>query len=175
MNFRAVMHSFRVLLRSDFFLFSAAWMFGIVIGICLADAYAFSAGTVGLSLIAVRTSPFGALLITIFPVLVIAVSLWHACPAVSLAAFASCAICRGFCGYVTFQSFGGAAWLIRGLVLFSGVCTSVLMWWLFLRAGTAERNRFKKDIIVCVLSAIIISAVDILVISPFLCELAMYI
>ena len=175
MNFEAVMRRFRMLLRSDFFLFSAAWTFGIIIGICLADAYAFSAGRVGSLLIGIKPLPIATLLITTVPVLIIAASLWRACPAVSFSAIVFNAVCRGFCGYEVFLSFGRAAWLVRGLLLFSGIGTSVLIWWLLFRSKGTDRHRFKKDIVICVLSAIIISAVDIMVISPFLRELAVYI
>ncbi len=175
MFFRVVMCRFRRLLRSDFFLFSSVWIFGIVIGICLADAYAFSAGAVASALIAVRPSPIATLLITMLPVLMIGVSLWKASSIVCFATIAIDAVCRGYCSFMTFLSFGSAAWLVRGLVLFSGACTSVLMWWLLLRRGGTDPRRFKKDMVICILSAILISAVDILGISPFLSELAMYI
>lgn len=175
MFFRAALHRFHMLLRSNLFLFSAVWIFGMITGICLVDAYDFNADIVGSSLITVRPLPIATLLITTLPVLIVGLSLLRGNPVACFVAVALVAVCRGFCGFVIFLSFGSAAWLIRVLLLFSGTCASVLMWWLMLRSTDSNHHRIKKHIIICVLSAFFVSAVDILVISPFLCELAMYI
>ena len=172
MIYKAVRCRFHVLLQSDFFLFAAVWVLCIIIGICLADAYAYNSGRL---LITSQLFPATTLMITVVPVLVVGLSRLRGCPLACYLVIVTDALSRGFCGFAVFLSYGSAGWLVRGLVQFSGICTSVMLWWLLLRSSDVDRCCFKKDFAFCMLSAVFISAVDVLCITPFLRELTMYI
>jgi len=49
------------------------------------------------------------------------------------------------------------------------------MWWLIFRYRYVNRYRFRKDIFISLFSAVIIAAVDIIIVAPFLRDLTLYI
>ena len=63
---------------------------------------------------------------------------------------------------------GSGAWLLRTLVLFSGVCISFVSWCLLLRSKFPERSDLLKTLCFSLIAALIVSIFDHTVISPFL-------
>ncbi len=175
MNYGSVFRRVRHLFRSYYFLISAFWILGIILGICLANAYAYKSDGAVRLLISQPASPIWMLLISVIPIILIALFLWRASTAACCFVVTVEAISRGFCGMLILLAFGSGAWLVRSLFLFTSVCVSVLMWWLVFHYRHADHHCFKKAILICILSALIVSAVDIFYVSPFLLDLTKYI
>jgi hypothetical protein len=75
---------------------------------------------------------------------------------------------RGFSGIALYVLIGSGAWMMRILFLFSGICISVIAWWLILRSNHLNRSELLKTLCFSLIAALIVSIVDHTVISPFL-------
>jgi len=175
MDFRAAFHRCLSLFKSQLFLVSVIWILGLVVGICFANVYDYNPVSAEKLAVVSAFSPVSLFFIAVLPVALISLSLLYApkiCPCMVVAVEA---VCRGYSSMLVVITFGNAAWLIRSLFLFSSILTSVLMWWLIFRYRYVNRYRFRKDIFISLFSAVIIAAVDIIIVAPFLRDLTLYI
>ena len=81
------------------------------------------------------------------------------------------AMARAFSAAVVFSIAGHAAWLLRAVLLFSGISSSVVMWWMLLRPRYAT---FAGTICTVAICTGLISSIDFFVISPFVRGLSIY-
>ncbi len=175
MEFRALFQYCRRVVKSRLSLFALLWTCGLLIGICSANAYAFSYEIAGKSMISKQPLLISVLFVTVIPIVLTFVSLRYVRWGCMCVVITVDAMSRGYCGTLVFHAFGSAAWLIRHLYLFSSICTSVLMWWLIVRHNRVDLNRFKRDGLICVLSAAVVAVADIYFVAPFLMDLSKYI
>lgn len=85
------------------------------------------------------------------------------------------ALCRGFSGFLVFMIYGSGAWLIRMFFLFSGMCRSVIIWFLLFRCITFRNTKPITNLRFTLGSLLLIGLFDILVISPCFIRLISYI
>lgn len=148
------------------------WCLGLLFGIlssfaCREDSYVILAS------IGKPASPFAVFLINGLPLAITAFALYRSIHFLLYPLFFLNAFCRAFCATLALM-LGGGGWLIRFLFLFSGSCTSVLMWWLIFCHINERGNRFFHDVYLVSFLSCGISLIEIFLISPLLRELSNY-
>lgn len=175
MYLRALHYRFQASARLRLYLILGLWLLGLMAGICFANVYDSNLKSAGEFVTLETASPFGQLLVAVLPPALIAMSLFCSSFPLICLVVAVEALCRGYCGMLTIIAFDSGAWLMRSLLLPSSACASTLMWWLIIRHQSTVRRRFAKDVLICMLSAVFVSVVDIFYISPFLTDLLKHI
>jgi len=168
---------FNRFVRSDhlrLYILSALWLLGLVLGMALGIATGGS-GTQQLYIgLLCEPSLLPLVFLVAFPLIITGFALRFRLFTLTLPLLFIMSILRGFCCMFLFVQLGSGAWLLRCLYMFSGGCTSVLMWWLLFRHGVLPKPSLKTDLyLVCVLATLVIT-VDFLLFSPFLHRLSYY-
>jgi len=175
MKFRAFFDRLQFVVSPHLLLYSTVWLLGLIVGLCCANAYAYNLYLSEGFLVSGYISFIGLVAVTVLPIVLVGISLLKAMPFLTCLVISVEAVCRGYCGALVFLVLGGGAWVARIFILFSSACASVIMWWLIFRHRYVDRQRLMRDILIGILLAVIVSAVDIILITPFLSELFLYI
>ena len=170
-NFKLEQYLSKRLFRS--FLPFLIWPVGLITGIFLSCVMPVDAGFM-ITAISIKPSWIALLLMNVFPLSLCAAALKYGWRALVYILIAVEAICRGFCGFLIFLTFGSGAWLIRCSFLFSSAFCSILFWWLIVRYNYTTVS-LQKDICVSLVLIVLLTVVDRLLVSPFLIDLSMYI
>ena len=84
-------------------------------------------------------------------------------------------LCRGFCGFWIFLTYGSGAWLIRCGFLFSSALSTMLLWWLICKHNLVGLRSLKKDICITTGLLTVFTIFDRILVLPFSVHLSMYI
>lgn len=114
------------------------------------------------------------LIVTGLPLLLCFAAIWHGWFSLNCVLVALEGICRGFCGFWIFLSYGSGAWLIRLGFLFSSAAGAVLLWRLIFKYSLVGVVSLKKDIYITAFLLTLFTLVDTLLVSPFMVRLSMY-
>jgi len=175
MKFRALFDRLQFTVSPLLLLYSTVWVLGLIAGLCCANAYAYSLYLSENFFVSGYISFIGLVAVTVLPIVLVGFSLLKTMPFLTCLVISVESVCRGYCGMLVFLVLGGGAWVVRFLILFSSACASVIMWWLIFCHRYVDRQRLKRDILIGILLAVIVSVVDIILIAPFLSELFLYI
>lgn len=144
-----------------------AWLAGLFFGIILANGCSDtvilmirSAGKSGTSMV----NMFALLL---FPLFVSAFFIWLSKPFLVILLVSVKAFLFGFSAMSVTFAFGDAGWLTRWLLLFSDSCSSVVLFWFWIRNVFGEKRIFKRDFVCCVALIIALGCFDYYIVSPF--------
>ena len=151
------------------------WITGLSIGIVLTSVIPLSHSLIQQAVISDSTSFFALLVASGISLAVCVIGVYydsflaHGCIVLIES------VCRGFCGFAIYKCIGEGAWALRLLLFFSASVRAIVVWWLLLRFYTcgksAMRNAFPAAAIIMFLSIM----VDLLLVSPFIFRLSMYI
>ena len=169
MQSKWVFKHFRVRSNKQFCVLAILWGVGLLFGVwmCSHSPYVATAALYGV--ISTKPSMLSLLLVCILPVALSAIATCSMLfPVAYLLVFLS-AVSHGFCGSAIHIAVGDAAWLLRPLLLFSGGCTSVLVWWLLLQGCVG--SRLKKRICLAFCLSCVVYIIDLFLVSPFVGDL----
>ncbi len=153
---------------------TALWLIGLLSGIGLAFVYSHSVPALFCGAISDVASPLAMVLIAALPVVVISVALRFSLFPLCCLVMVTEAMCRGFTGIVTSLSVNSAAWVVRPMLLFTGGCVSVCLWWLIIRHCNGRALHFFRDVCLAMLLTAVAAVIDIFCVSPFLRDLSIY-
>ena len=145
------------------------WILSLIVGILLCNLSAMDADNSYCTSLFAAPTPLGLLLVYTLPIAAVSFALQLPISAPFYFVISLTGISFGFTGAMVYLVQGSAAWLLRPMLLFSGGCASVLMWWLILKPET-RRRRFPKLRLVAILSCISF-VVDLFIVSPLLDDL----
>lgn len=141
------------------------WFAGVSLGLWAARFYGEPVTALSLTAGSAALSFWGACVVTVLPLLLsaFAVFFFH-----RAGAYLACVV-RGISIGFMLGSFvmAGGVWLGL-LLLFSGLCYSPVLLWFLWRRLSLGTDRFRRDVVCCLLAAAVISAVDTWAVAPFL-------
>ena len=169
MHSKWVFKHFRVRSNKRFCVLAALWGIGLLFGVWMCCHSPYVTTAVLCAVIGTKPSILSLLLVCILPVALSAIATRSMLfPVAYLLVFLS-AVSHGFCGSAVFIALGDAAWLLRPLLLFSGGCTSVLVWWLLFQSDTVRHIR--KRICLALGLSCLVYIIDLLLVSPLIGDL----
>lgn len=175
MNTRFIFNRFRQSRNARIYLLELLWILSLTAGIALSVVFSGAFKFCGFEGYLYRPTVFSLLVVSCLPVLFAIFSLYYRFDFIGVILVILWGISRGFCGMMIYYAFGSGAWLFRPFLLFSAGLGSTIMWWLFFRHGTNTTSCFFKNVCLAVFLALSAAVVDILVISPFLTCLSIYV
>lgn len=174
MNIEFIFNRFNKYKRNDLVILVILWVIGLVTGIIFSFLFRKESSAVLMAAVTTEHRPYFALLVRIFPLVVITLAIHKRIVSLCYPLFLLEALCHGFCGMLPAFVFGSSAWLVRSLFLFSSCCVAVAMWWLLLRHLPGKHPNFFKDVKFVFMVICGISLIDIYVISPQLPNLLIH-
>ena len=160
-----VFKHFATVLQGSTLRLAVLWSLSLLCGILLCSLASSDLSIVFRTAFSAQTSILERALVCLLPLVVIVTGL-------SYATVFLCGISQGFCGFAIYIAQGNAAWLLRPLLLFSAVCSSVVMWWLIFQSNAT--GRFRERIRFALILCCIICCIDFFIISPFVGDLSKY-
>ena len=169
MHSKWVFKHFRGLSNKRFCMLATLWGIGLLFGVWMCCHSPYVATAVLYGVFGTKPSILSLLLVSILPVTLSAIATRTMLFPVAYLLFFLSAVSHGFCGSAVFIAVGDAAWLLRPLLLFSGGCTSVLMWWLLFQSDTGRHIR--KRICLALGLCCLVYIIDLLLVSPLIGDL----
>lgn len=169
MHSKWVFKHFRVRSNKRFCVLATLWGIGLLVGVLMCSHSPYVTTAVLYGVICSKPSALSLLLVCILPVALSAIATCSMLFPVTYLLFFLSAVSHGFCGSAIFIAVGDAAWLLRPLLLFSGGCTSVLVWWLLFQSNTGRNIR--KHICLAICLSCLVYITDLFLISPLISDL----
>lgn len=116
-------------------------------------------------------SIFGLLAALLLPFLITALAVFISQPSLLLPVAFLKAFLFSFTGTGLLTAFGTSAWLLRCLLMFSDTLVLPLLWWLWLRLLSDDRNTALYSCLFAVAGTVLIGCFDFALVSPFLVSL----
>ncbi len=156
--------SFRVMFLA--FLWTACY----VVGICLAseDPYIISLMR---RVIYSPVSIVGLTAVLGLPLIITVLAFCFKSLAVIYIYSAMKAFCSGMIEFAICAAFGYAGWMVSILLLFSSMCSTVLLLLMLLQHIEGFKPSFAQDVIHCFIAVFIIGSIDYFLVSPFFVSL----
>ena len=150
---------------------AAFWLLGLLSG----SLIALSAGTLLAptmrSAVSCGMSIFGLLAALLLPLLFTAMAVYISQPALLFPVVFFKGFLFSFTGSGVLAAFGASGWLIRVLLMFSDLLVLPLLWWIWLRSFSNERNDALRCSTMAAVIAAVIGCFDYAFVAPFLAGL----
>lgn len=171
------MHYFKLPLvnsvkKSPIFCLSFPWVAGLLHGMHFAFAASESISSFMHAVVYCHVSIVGLLLVLFFPLFISAIAI--SVPVFLFPLSFIKALSYGFCFCSVMYAFGSAGWLFTMMLLFSDLCMSVLLNWLWCRHLFGNKYTLRRDMLYCSLAVVLIGLVDYFLVSPYLVDLLHY-
>ncbi len=111
------------------------------------------------------TSFFLCLFSQLIPVLIVIIAILFSLDFIYYLLLFFDGLCRGYCGTIVLSSLRSCAWLIRSLILFPGIISSVLMIWLLIKHSTGKQKSFLGDFLLIFFLLCITAALNTFIFS----------
>ncbi len=167
-------------LRSGFSFLRRSWrLLALAVSLisgCLSGIY-FAANADVTYLLMMRAVPgasvsiAGAFAAALLPFLIAAFAAFLSMPYLVFPVCFCKAFLYGACSWGVWVNYGGAAWLVGGLLQFGNLCLIPLLCWYSLRVAADAVRSLGRDFQVCCLAAAVVGIVDYCIVSPFLAML----
>lgn len=146
------------------------WIAGLSLGFCAARSYGDTYEAYILQAPDSLPSFFGVLSVNVLPLLISACAVFFF-RSISFVLCLLRGILLGLGLGVIAVSYGGAGFLMSGSLLFSLLASTPVFFWYLCRRLEHGIRSFRRDTVICLLTGLVLSLLDIWVVSPFLREI----
>ena len=173
MNRSKVFYAFSSSLRCirPSYVLAGSWVAGLFLGTAYGCRVDHSFLLLMRIAISSHTSIVGLARLLYIPLLLAALAVCFHYPQWLITVCFSKAFLFAACSASLYAAFGSAAWLIRIMLQFSDTCTLPFLYWFCMRNISDLHEKFRFDLLVCLVAATILGLFDFCVISPFLVKL----